>query len=263
MRDTRTNTWIWTAAEFERKIFVKQDAGPLAARELRSIAGRPGSMSPSAPQPIRTSRPSANSAPHARSWKQMAQLQGLSLSITTKSDQVVRDIDLLRRIAEHSSIHRQSDHHNAAPAAGAAARTARAAARFADGRGANAAASRNRRRSLRDAGAAGADGSRRRTWKRWLVAARDAGAKWLAASVLFLMPSSRKQFFPFLEEKFPRLVQRYREWYERAGYAPESYRREIGERVASLRSKYGLGARPEARLRAEFVPAQQQLALSF
>jgi DNA repair photolyase len=28
----------------------------------------------------------------------------LSVSITTKSDQVLRDVDLLRRIAEHSSI---------------------------------------------------------------------------------------------------------------------------------------------------------------
>jgi DNA repair photolyase len=74
--------------------------------------------------------------------------------------------------------------------------------------------------------------------------ARDAGAQWFAASVLFLMPSSRKQFLPFLQEKFPRLAERYRLWYERAAYGPETYRREISERVARLRHRYGLAARP-------------------
>jgi DNA repair photolyase len=92
-------------------------------------------------------------------------------------------------------------------------------------------------------------------------AASDAGAGWFLASVLFLMPSSRKQFFPFLQEKFPRLAQRYRDWYERAVYAPENYRREIGERVAYLRKKYGLGARPETASRPECAPARQ-LALA-
>jgi DNA repair photolyase len=71
-------------------------------------------------------------------------------------------------------------------------------------------------------------------------AARDAGAQWFAANVLFLMPSSREQFFPFLDAKFPRLSRQYREWYGHAGYAPESYRREIKQRIVDLRKKYGL-----------------------
>jgi DNA repair photolyase len=76
-------------------------------------------------------------------------------------------------------------------------------------------------------------------------AAREADALWLAGSVLFLMPSSLKQFLPFIEQKFPRLARRYREWYGRAGYAPEAYRREMSTRFAALRAKYGIGARPE------------------
>jgi DNA repair photolyase len=75
-------------------------------------------------------------------------------------------------------------------------------------------------------------------------AARDAGAQWFAANVLFLMPSALKQFLPFLDKKFPKRAQRYREWYSRNPYAPESYRKEISARVAALRRKYGLGARP-------------------
>jgi DNA repair photolyase len=74
--------------------------------------------------------------------------------------------------------------------------------------------------------------------------ARDAGAQWFAASVLFLMPSAQKQFLPFLDDKFPKLARRYREWFSRSSYAPEAYRREISARVAALRKKYSLGALP-------------------
>ena len=91
-------------------------------------------------------------------------------------------------------------------------------------------------------------------------AARDAGACWFAANVLFLMPASRKQFFPFLAAKFPQLARRYQDWYSRSGYAPESYRAEIAERFASLRRKYGLEARPETPER-KFARAEEQLTL--
>jgi len=58
------------------------------------------------------------------------------------------------------------------------------------------------------------------------------------------MPSSAKQFLPFVREKFPRLAKQYEEWYSRNGYAPEEYRRKISERVAQIRKKYGFGSRP-------------------
>ena len=73
----------------------------------------------------------------------------------------------------------------------------------------------------------------------------DTGAQWFAANVLFLMPSSLKQFLPFLEAKFPKLVKRYGAWYGRYGNAPEDYRKEIAERVEKLRRKYRLGSRPD------------------
>jgi len=75
-------------------------------------------------------------------------------------------------------------------------------------------------------------------------AAREAGAQWVAASVVFLMPASWKTFMAFLEEKFPRLAAQYREWYRGYGYAPESYRKEIAERVQKLRQKHGILSRP-------------------
>jgi DNA repair photolyase len=75
-------------------------------------------------------------------------------------------------------------------------------------------------------------------------AASEAGAQWFLAAPLFLMPSSARHFLPFVEKNFPRLAKRYREWYSRAAYPPEDYRKEISEKVSALRRKYGLGSSP-------------------
>jgi hypothetical protein len=62
--------------------------------------------------------------------------------------------------------------------------------------------------------------------------------------VLFLTPSSAKQFLPFVREKFPRLTKQYEQWYAKQAYAPEKYRKNIAERVARLKQKYGFDRRP-------------------
>jgi len=75
------------------------------------------------------------------------------------------------------------------------------------------------------------------------------------------MPESWKTFMAFLEEKFPRLVDRYREWYGRSMNAPEDYRREIKERVANLRRKYSLGSLPSRPAEQSWHSPQMQFAL--
>jgi DNA repair photolyase len=92
-------------------------------------------------------------------------------------------------------------------------------------------------------------------------AARDAGAQWFAGRVLFLMPSALKQFIPFVEARFPRLAKQYREWYVKHGNAPESYRREISERVERLRKKYGFDVRPDRSGDNSWHSPQMALAL--
>jgi DNA repair photolyase len=73
-------------------------------------------------------------------------------------------------------------------------------------------------------------------------AAKDAGAKHFWAGVLFLRPASRGVFFAFLEKHFPHLVRRYRERYEDAIYLKGAYPEMIRERVHKLRDLYGLDA---------------------
>jgi DNA repair photolyase len=172
----------------------------------------------------------------------MALREGLRLSITTKSDQVVRDIDLLRRIAERSSI-----------TVNLSITTMRVRlARLLEPRAPRPDLRLEAVRKLREAGiSAGVlampilpgitDGEE--DLEALARGARDAGAQWLAGRVLFLMPASLKQFMPFLDKKFPKLSQQYRAWYGRYGGVPETYGKEISARVEKLRRKYGLGLR--------------------
>jgi DNA repair photolyase len=95
------------------------------------------------------------------------------------------------------------------------------------------------------------------------AAAKEAGAQWFWAGVLFLMPSSAKQFLPFIREKFPRLAKQYEQWYTRNGYAPEDYRRRMSERVGRVKRELGFTDRPWEEIRRKTTPcAQMSLALA-
>jgi DNA repair photolyase len=245
-------------ADFERKIYAKQDAGALAARDLAAedIWGEHIAIG-TATDPY---QPAEREFGATRAiLEKMAEREGLSVSITTKSNQVLRDLDVLKRLAVRSSL-----------TINITVTTLRVRlARLLEPRAPRPDLRLEAVRRLREAGlAAGLFAmpilpgltDREEDLDALARAARDAGAQWFAANVLFLMPSAQKQFLPFLDQKFPKLARRYREWYGRSGYAPESYRREITARIAALRVKHGLGARPE-------IPGQPawhspQLALS-
>jgi DNA repair photolyase len=208
--------------DFERKIYVKQDSGPLAGRDLAQGKAHGEHIAiGTATDPY---QPAEREYGATRAiLDQMATRKGLSLSITTKSDQVVRDIDLLRRIGEHSCI-----------SVNLSITTLRT-------RLARVLEPRAPRPDLR------------------LKAVQELRRAGIAAGVfampilpgitdreedLFLMPSSKDQFLPFLDVKFPKLARQYREWYAREAYAPEEYCQQIAERIRALRRKYGLGVRP-------------------
>ena len=71
-------------------------------------------------------------------------------------------------------------------------------------------------------------------------AAKDAGAKHFGANILFLRPASRGVFLAFLEKYFPHLVRRYRERYDAGIYLKGPYPEMIRERVCKIRDLYGL-----------------------
>src|ERR1700690_777672 len=229
--------------EFETKIYVKQDAGPLAERDLgcERVWGEHIAIG-TATDPY---QPAEREFGATRAILQkVADREGLSLSITTKSDQVMRDIDLLQRIAARSAL-----------TVNLSITTLKTRlARMLEPRAPRPDLRLEALRRLRQSGiCAGVlampvlpgltDGEQ--DLDALARAVSESGAQWFAANVLFLMPSSLKQFLPFLREKFPKLVKQYGAWYGRHGNAPEDYRKEIGQRVEQLRRKYGLGARPD------------------
>src|SRR2546425_5554760 len=249
-------------ADFERKIFVKQNAGPLLARDLLHKYRFPVRLSPSQfPEHIAIGTATDPYQPAELEFgvtraclEELAKLEGLSLSITTKSQQIVRDLELLKRISERSSLF-----------INLTVTTLRTRlARLLEPRAPRPDLRLAAVKQLREAGlAVGVSASplipgitdRDGDLEAVAAAAREAGAQWFFSGVLFLMPSSAKQFLPFVREKFPRLAKQYEQWYAKNGYAPEEYRRRASERVARIRQTYGFESRP-------WVPVNQKLTCS-
>jgi DNA repair photolyase len=246
-------------SDFESKIYVKQDAGPLAQRDLgrEKIWGEHIAIG-TATDPYQPAE--AEFGATRAVLERMAEHEGLSVSITTKSNQVVRDMDLLKRISERSSL---TIHMTVTTTRTRLARMLEPRAPRPDLRLAAVT-------KLREAGIhVGVNAmpvlpgltDREQDLDALMMASRDAGALWIAANVVFLMPSSLKTFLTFLDAKFPKLSRQYREWFGKHGYAPENYRREIAERVERLRKKYGLGSRPKRPETRAWKSPQMQLGL--
>lgn len=239
--------------EFEKKIYVKKDAAPLLAWDVShkySYASEAsGGMRPdhiaigTATDPY---QPAEREYGVTRAClEELAKREGLSVSIITKSDQIVRDIDVLKRIHERSNL-----------SIDITITTLRTRlARMLEPRAPRPDLRLAAVKQLTEAGLpVGVSASplipgitdREGDLEAVAAAGREAGAQWFFSGVLFLMPSSAKQFFPFLRARFPRLVQQYEKWFGKSGYAPEEYRRKIAERVAKIRQTYGFRARPFA-----------------
>ncbi len=75
-------------------------------------------------------------------------------------------------------------------------------------------------------------------------AARDAGAQYFGAGPLFLMPCAQKVFLPFLDRHFPRLAPHYRAQFEQSPYLDRSYKERLRARIANIRDRFGLDSGP-------------------
>lgn len=238
--------------EFERKIYVKQDAGPLLAHDVsRKYSYESAASGGQKPEHIAIGTATDPYQPAEREYgvtraclEELAKREGLSVSVITKSNQIVRDIDLFKKIAERSEL-----------SLNITVTTLRTRlARMLEPRAPRPDLRLAAVRQLHEAGLrVGVSASpivpgitdREGDLEEVAEAARAAGAQWFWSGVLFLMPSSAKQFFPFVREKFPRLAKQYEEWYAKNGYAPEEYRKKMAERVAAIKAKYEFNARPQ------------------
>jgi DNA repair photolyase len=70
------------------------------------------------------------------------------------------------------------------------------------------------------------------------AAAVRNGASSFSAAPLFLKPCAQQVFFPFLEQHFPHLLRRYRERFEQSAYLKGHYPEMIKERVNRIKARH-------------------------
>jgi DNA repair photolyase len=255
-------------SEFEKKIYVKKDAAPLLAWDVgHKYSYSSGASGGARPDHIAIGTATDPYQPAEREFgvtraclEELAKREGLSVSIITKSNQIVRDIDVLQKIAERSNL-----------GIDITIITLRAGlTRLLEPRAPRPDLRLAAVKQLREAGlSVGVSASplipgitdRDGELEAVAAAAREAGAQWFFSGVLFLMPSSAKQFLPFVREKFPRLAKQYEQWYAKNGYAPEEYRKWASQRVARIREKLGFAARPWVE--SKHTMSRAQLPLSW
>ncbi len=235
---------MWDGRDFERKIYAKVDAPELLRGELRQARdkGLPIALG-TATDPYQPAEKQFEIT--RRMLRIFAEFTGLDFSITTKSVLILRDVDLLQTI---SSRHRFSVHMTVttlderlarklepkAPTPAKRLEAVRVLAEAGIRVGVNVMPILP---GLNDSPAA---------LDRLASQVAEAGAAFLYGNLLFLMPSAMKQFMPFLEAEFPRLVKRYRKLYARSAYLQGEYKEQMTKLLADVRRRYGLeGSRGE------------------
>ncbi len=225
------------ASDFEDKIYAKSAAAQLLRRELGRVERKEHIAMGTATDPY---QPAERRFGKTRSILEVfVRERGRRLGITTKSDLIVRDLELLREMARGNVLHVNFT----------ITTLDEKLARLLEPRAPRPALRLAALRKLGEAGIAmgvfanpvmpGLTDSERQL-DRLAKTARDAGAQWFGGAPLFLMPSAQKVLLPLLEREFPELVARYRELYARSAYLDGGYK----ELVARIRARYGLEAGP-------------------
>jgi len=240
--------------DFENKIYAKAAAPEILRRELRKLDRADHIAIGTATDPY---QPAERRFGRTRAILEVfAEEKGRHLSITTKSDLVARDIDLLRETARRNvlSVNITITTLNRRLARLMEPRAPRPDLRLAAVR------------ALTDAGiAAGVFPNpilpmitdSEEALDALASAARQAGAQYFGGGPLFLMPSAQKIFFPFLEKRFPKLAGPYRKLYAHSAYLGPEYKAQLRERIARLRQRHGLASSP-VEYRPELWEGEEQ-----
>ncbi|MGH9519015.1 MAG: radical SAM protein [Terriglobales bacterium] len=228
--------------DFERHIFVKQNAAARLRRELKRVKPDEEIALGTATDPY---QPAERRFGVTRSLLEVfAEFRGLRLGLITKSDLIARDRDLL---AELAARHRLRIRITVTTTDIALARALEPRAPRPDLRLAAAAtlAAAGLDVGIMCAPVLPAITDSRAALTAVAHAARAAGARTFAASPLFLQPCAQAQYFPFLERAFPQLVARYRRAYSHTAYLPAAYRQALQSRVWAIRAEIGLASMAE------------------
>lgn len=227
--------------DFEQKIYAKQFVRSMLAAELRKAPRAEAIAIGTATDPY---QPAERRFGLTREILEVfAGGEGRRLSVTTKSDLVLRDLDLLKTIARANVFNvnvtittldenfaRLLEPRAPRPGLRLAAVKALAEAGIVAGIFPNPIMPllTDTEESL-DALAS---------------AAARAGASFMGGGLLFLKPCAKEVFFPFLEKHFPELLPRYEEMFRRGAFLRGEYAKTVGERVRRARERHGLAGSP-------------------
>jgi DNA repair photolyase len=224
--------------DFERKIFVKQQAAGLLRSELKKVKPAEEIAIGTATDPY---QPAERRFEITRAiLEELARHSRFTIGIVTKSNMVTRDVEILRRVGEHNRI---CVNMTVTTVDAELARKLEPRAPRPD----------LRLEAVRQLNLAGVDAGvicapvlpeitdRPRDLEALVKAASEAGAKWIFANPLFLKPCSAAVFLPFLAEHFPALVDNYKKRYEGRAFLPKGYGQRLSQLMAAFRRKYGIG----------------------
>ena len=242
-------------ALFEQRIYAKGNVAGLLRRDLRRSPGGAIAIG-TGTDPY---QPAERRFERTRVILEVfADVGGRDVSITTKSDLVTRDIELLQRVAARNRLSVNVTVTTVDPAL----------ARKLEPRAPRPDLRLNAVRRLAGAGICvgvfanpvmpGLTGSLENL-NAVAAAARQAGATYFGGGILFLMPSAQQQFFPFLDDQFPELAAAYRTEYGHNAYLRGEYAEALRERVREARAAHGLAAVPPSG--APPPPEEAQLLL--
>jgi DNA repair photolyase len=225
---------------FERKIYAKRFHAPWFRDEVRRLKQGETIWIGTATDPYQPAERRFRIT--RRMLEVFAGERGFSLGITTKSDLVARDAELLARIARKNTI---SVHLTITTLDEALARLLEPRAPRPELRVAAV-------RKLTQAGVRVGVlahpmmpliNDSEKSLDAVCAAAAASGASSFSASPLFLKPCAQQVFFPFLEQHFPHLLGRYKERYQANAYLKGHYPEMIRERVQKVLSRHKLASR--------------------
>jgi DNA repair photolyase len=246
--------------EFERKIYVKQQTAWLLRQDLKQVKRGEQIAIGTATDPY---QPAERRFEVTRGiLEEFARHRGLELGIVTKSDLIIRDIDLLREIARHNSFYVSIT----------VTTTNTRLARILEPRAPRPDLRLQAVAKLVQAGLnAGVICSpvmpgitdSPASLDKVVRGAKEAGACYVYANSVFLKPCSASVFLPFLEKEFPQLVESYRKRFGDRAFVSKAYRERLSALMSSLRQKHGIKKQMLDRksVSAEYRAEDVQMAL--
>lgn len=246
---------------FEQQVYMKENAAWLLRQELRTLRPEEAIAIGTATDPY---QPIERDAQITRSLLEVLGTQrDLRIGIVTKSTLVVRDIDLLQRIAEHNSI------------------TVNLTITTLDTRLARILEPRAPRPDLR---LKTLEQLRRAGVRAGVLCcpllpgitdtyaaidsvatgAKHAGACFFHANPLFLKPCSKTVFEEFIVAHFPELLLSYRERYQDHAFVGSVYRKRMAQLVEAVKTKHGWGRNSgERQPRRDECPESAQMEMHY